>query len=210
MRSRAGFSPLLSSPCAHVRACQNVDQLKLKIVVHSGEAVFHTVGAFDDVSGVDVILAHRLLKNSIPSNEYVLMTESAYRDIELERSLEVDQGEEHYEGFGAVRTFTYQTEGASEPKPEAVERLYENRSRAFATALRILSKGYFGQLQVLLGPQNEGQYSNLGDVRTTPTARAVMAARVVLLAPILVPIGAAIQAYRSSTRSTRAKRRRTA
>jgi len=189
-------------------ACQNVDQLKLKIVVHSGEAIFHKVGDFDDVSGVDVILAHRLLKNSIPSDEYVLMTESAYRDIEFETSLDVDQGEENYEGFGAVRTFTYHTEGASEPKPEAVERLYENRSHAFATALRILYKGYFGQLQPLFGSRNEGQYSNLGDVRITLMARAVMAARVVLLAPILVPIGTAIQAYRASTRSTRAERRR--
>jgi len=188
-------------------SCQNVDQLKLKIVVHSGEAVFHKVGEFADVSGVDVILAHRLLKNSIPSDEYILMTEAAYRDIEVETSLDVSRGEEHYEGFGSIRTYTHLKEGASEPRPEAVERLYEDRTLAFATGLRMLAKGYFGQLEVLLGPQNSSTYSNLGDVRVAPLSRAWMLARIVLLAPVLVPFGAAVQAYRAFTRSTLAARR---
>lgn len=188
-------------------SCQNVDQLKLKVVVHSGEAVFHKVGEFADVSGVDVILAHRLLKNSIPSDEYILMTEAAYRDIEVETSVDPSQGEEHYEGFGPIRTYTYPREGASGPKPEAVERLYEDRSQAFATGLRMLAKGYLGQLEILLGPQNTRTYSHLGDVRVAPIPRAMMVARVVLLAPLLVPVGAAIQAYRAFTRSTLATRR---
>ncbi len=189
-------------------SCQNVDQLKLKVVVHSGEAIFHKVGEFADVSGVDVILAHRLLKNSVPSDEYILMTESAYRDIEVETSAEVSQSEEHYEGFGAIRTYTYLKEGASEPKPKAVARLYEDRSQAFATGLRMLVKGYFGQIQILLGSQSPGIYTNLGDVRVAPIARATMLARVVLLVPVVVPFGAAVQAYRALTRSTLATRRR--
>lgn len=188
-------------------SCQNVDQLKLKVVVHSGEAVFHKVGEFADVSGVDVILAHRLLKNSIPSNEYILMTEAAYQDIEVETSVDVSTGEEHYEGFGPIRTYTYLKEGASEPKSEAVERIYEDRRRAFATGLRMLAKGYLGQLQILLGRQNGSTYNNLGDVRIAPIRRVMMFARVVLLAPVLVPLGAAIQAYRAFTRSTLATRR---
>jgi len=189
-------------------SCQNVDQLKLKVVVHSGEAIFHKVGEFADLSGVDVILAHRLLKNSVLSDEYILMTESAYRDIEVETSADVIQSQEHYEGFGAVHTYTYLKEGASKPKPEAVARLYEDRSQAFATGLRMLAKGYLGQLQILLGSQDAGTYTNLGDVRIAPIARAMMFARVVLLAPVLVPFGAAVQAYRALTRSTLATRRR--
>jgi class 3 adenylate cyclase len=191
-------------------SCQNVDQLKLKIVVHSGEAVFHNVGPFSDLSGVDVILAHRLLKNSIPSDEYVLMTEAAYRDIEFETPVEVNEGEEHYEGFGAIRTYMYLTEGAAAPKAEAVERLYENRARAFATGLRMLAKGYFGQIQILLNPRTTGTYRNLGELSVGRLARAAMALRVILLAPLLIPFGAGVQGYRALTRSARSERRRRA
>lgn len=191
-------------------SCQNVDQLKLKIVVHSGKAVFHKVGRFSDLSGVDVILAHRLLKNSIPSDEYVLMTEAAYRDIEFPTEVEVSQGEEHYEGFGSIRTYTYLTEGASTPKAAAVERLYADRGRAFATGLRMLAKGYFGQLQILLRLRPAGTYNNLGELRVRPLARAAMALRVVVLAPLLIPLGAGVQGYRALTRSTLSSRRRRA
>jgi len=188
-------------------SCQNIDRLKLKVVVHSGEAVFHKVGNFEEVSGVDVILAHRLLKNSIRADEYILMSEAAYRDIEIETSMDLSQGEERYEGFAPIRTYAFLKERLSEPNPEAVEHFYADRSRAFATGLRMLAKGYFGQLQILLGPQDKITYNNLGDLRITSISRAMLFARVVLLAPILVPLGAAIQAYRAFTRSTLATRR---
>src|SRR5205807_10076273 len=65
-------------PCG---ACRNADKLSLKIVVHSGSALFHRVGKFDELAGPDVILAHRLLKNSLPQSEYVLLTEAARREL---------------------------------------------------------------------------------------------------------------------------------
>jgi len=191
-------------------SCTSVDQLKLKIVVHSGEAVFHKVGRFSDLSGVDVILAHRLLKNSVPSDEYVLMTESAHRDIEFETGVEVRKGEEYYEGFGAIPTYTYLIGNGSAPKSEAVERLYRDRGRAFALGLRMLAKGYFGQLQILLDPRARGTYGNLGELSVRPLARAAMALRVILLSPLLIPVGAGVQAYRALFRSTLSDRRRRA
>src|SRR5262249_9532557 len=63
--------------------CKNVD-VKLKIVVHAGEAVFHQIDRFSQVSGVDVILAHRLLKNSVRGSEYLLLTESARQALGAE------------------------------------------------------------------------------------------------------------------------------
>jgi len=194
-------------PCP---SCQNIDQLKLKIVVHSGEAVFHKVAQFSDLSGVDVILAHRLLKNSVPSNEYVLMTERAYREIEFPTDVEVKRGEEYYEGFGSIRTYTYLTDGASAPEEKAVERLYARRDRAFATGLRMLVKGYFGQIQVLLRPPPAGRDGDLDALPLRPLARAAIAARAILLAPLLIPLGVGVQAHRALTRSTLAARRRRA
>jgi hypothetical protein len=93
-----------ATPCK-CAICRNADQLKLKVIVHSGRAVFHTIGRFHQVSGADVILAHRLLKNSVPSNEYLLMTESAYRDLGSEMDGKFLKGEENYEEFGPVGTY---------------------------------------------------------------------------------------------------------
>jgi hypothetical protein len=93
-----------ATPC-RCAICRNASELKLKVIVHSGRAVFHTIGRRPQVSGADVILAHRLLKNSLPSNEYLLMTESAYRDLGREMNGEFLRREETYEGFGAVGTY---------------------------------------------------------------------------------------------------------
>jgi hypothetical protein len=103
-------------PCS---VCRNLDGLKLKIVVHSGEAFFHTIGRFADMSGVDVILAHRLLKNSVASDEYILMTEPAYRDLRFPSELEVKKVSEEYEGFGAIVAFVHLKSGVWEESREA-------------------------------------------------------------------------------------------
>lgn len=60
-------------------ACKNVGKLKLKAILHAGHAAFTTVHGKRKISGEDVIISHRLLKNSVPSNEYILMTEAFYQ-----------------------------------------------------------------------------------------------------------------------------------
>jgi hypothetical protein len=59
-------------PC---NACQEISNLSLKFVVHHGPLSEMKVGRFEKLSGLDMIVAHRLLKNSIDNNEYLLMTE---------------------------------------------------------------------------------------------------------------------------------------
>ncbi len=56
-------------------ACQRIFDLRLKAILHLGEAVFRKIRQFDEMAGEDVILIHQLLKNSIPSHEYIMMTE---------------------------------------------------------------------------------------------------------------------------------------
>jgi class 3 adenylate cyclase len=60
-------------------ACQRIFDLRLKAVLHYGEAVFTKIHQFEELAGEDVILTHKLLKNSTPSNEYILMTESFHQ-----------------------------------------------------------------------------------------------------------------------------------
>lgn len=93
-----------ATPCK-CAICRNSRELALKIIVHTGSAVFHQIGGFNKVSGPDVILAHRLLKNSVPDNEYLLMSESAHRDIGHQMEGPFLEGQETYEGFGQIRTF---------------------------------------------------------------------------------------------------------
>jgi hypothetical protein len=138
------------------------------------------------------------------------MTESAYRDIELATAAEVRQGEEWYEGFGSIRTYTVLTGNATARRAEGVEQLYADRGRAFATGLRMLAKGYFGQLGILLRGKPGGTYRNLGELPARPLVHAIMALRVILLAPVVIPLGAGVQAYRALTRSTLSDRRRRA
>ena len=91
-------------PCG---ACTNINILKLKIIVHSGEALFYEIQEFHELSGKDVILIHRLTKNSVAKNEYILMTEPAYADIEFPSKIEVQSGSESYDHFGDIKTRVY-------------------------------------------------------------------------------------------------------
>ena len=87
-------------------ACANLGELKLKVVAHSGEALLNQVGDFSVLSGVDVITVHRLLKNSVDGNRYMLMTESAYRDLQPPDGFEVEEGVEEYD-IGTLNTFVH-------------------------------------------------------------------------------------------------------
>ncbi len=60
-------------------ACCNIGALKLKVILHAGEAVLKQVRQHEELAGRDVILAHRLLKNKLPAREYILMTEDFFR-----------------------------------------------------------------------------------------------------------------------------------
>jgi hypothetical protein len=57
-------------------ACQTASNLTLKFIVHYGIIKEIKVANFTKASGVDMIIAHRLLKNGIASDEYILATRS--------------------------------------------------------------------------------------------------------------------------------------
>lgn len=56
-------------------ACQNVGKLTLKIIAHHGEIALTKIKGRFKLIGKDVIVAHRLLKNEVPSAEYLLLSE---------------------------------------------------------------------------------------------------------------------------------------
>jgi class 3 adenylate cyclase len=90
------------NPCA-----RTAQDLRLKVVIHAGEVAIEHIHGFDKLFGMDVILAHRLLKNSVPSQEYVLMTESAYNWLDDFYQLEPERQTVYCEGIGAVETVVF-------------------------------------------------------------------------------------------------------
>ncbi len=74
----AQWGVFIESTQCQCAICRNSDKLGLKIIVHAGEATFHEIAGRSQVSSPDVILAHRLLKNSVDANAYLLLTEAAY------------------------------------------------------------------------------------------------------------------------------------
>ena len=65
-------------PC---EACLAIGNLTLKFVVHHGPLAEIKVGRFVKQSGPELIVAHRLLKNSIGNNEYLLMSEKLLQQV---------------------------------------------------------------------------------------------------------------------------------
>ena len=62
-----------------------MDDLDLKLVVHIGEMVKQTIGGREELAGRDVILVHRLLKNSVGqrfgAQAYALYTDATIAAI---------------------------------------------------------------------------------------------------------------------------------
>jgi hypothetical protein len=120
-----------ATPC-HCAICKNIHDLKLKVIVHVGRAIFHQIAGRPQISGPDVILAHRLLKNSQPNREYLLMTEPAWQELGREMP-GFERSEESYEGFGSVPIHVQRLDAAVEREREA---FYELPRAEFASRIR--------------------------------------------------------------------------
>ncbi len=78
---------VLNTTC-QCNACVNISALGLKIVMHCGEYAIANVGGTETLSGSDVIVAHRLLKNTIREttgiDDYMLITQRCVDDLDVE------------------------------------------------------------------------------------------------------------------------------
>lgn len=86
-------------PCG---ACQNIRNLRLKAIAHSGEAAFRKIRQFDEMAGEDVIVVHRLLKNNVQASEYVLMTEAFFSRLGDQSDKPWQPMTESYDHLGTI------------------------------------------------------------------------------------------------------------
>lgn len=86
-------------------ACKTATNLNLKFVVHHGMVQEIKVMQFTKCSGLDMVVAHRLLKNRIGSDEYILATPSCFDPASLGQSpgaLAWERSSEEYPAIGKV------------------------------------------------------------------------------------------------------------
>jgi 2-polyprenyl-3-methyl-5-hydroxy-6-metoxy-1,4-benzoquinol methylase len=122
-------------------ACSEVGDLKLKIIAHSGEALLTRVGEFPTLSGIDVITVHRLAKNSVKEDEYVLLTEAAYRDLGLPPDAEVREASEEYD-TGIFKTYVYLPDVDVDLDEEAIRANFSNQNAAVRILRDEISREY--------------------------------------------------------------------
>ena len=89
-------------PCG---ACTRINHLALKFIVHAGQFGLQKIGKRQELFGPDVVLAHRLLKNSVTIDEYVLLTRSYAADVQAQELPAAKSGDQ-YEDIGPVQ-YTY-------------------------------------------------------------------------------------------------------
>lgn len=83
-------------------ACRRIGGLQLKAIAHAGQAAFRRIRQFEELAGEDVILVHRLLKNTVAESEYVMMTEPFFSLLADAAGVVADTRSEPCDGFGAV------------------------------------------------------------------------------------------------------------
>jgi hypothetical protein len=96
------IASLNTCPC---EGCRQAEQLRVKFVAHLGEVAIQRVKRISKLAGLPVILVHRMLKNTVPLPEYMLLSEPLY-------ALSDDQMRAHgralpqeFEGLGSLLTY---------------------------------------------------------------------------------------------------------
>lgn len=83
-------------------------KLGLKVVLHSGLTTDEKIETRTKLIGEDVIIAHRLLKNSVSENEYILLSESllsTYEEEDISKTfngIRLRKGRDYYEHIGMI------------------------------------------------------------------------------------------------------------
>jgi len=93
-------------------ACRTASGLSLKFIAHAGDIQFIEVKEFKKLHGADNILVHKLLKNSIPEHEYLLLSDSFdinANDAKLVKDFswaQFEGGKTNYKNVGEI-TYKY-------------------------------------------------------------------------------------------------------
>ena len=83
-------------------ACTGAHNLGLKFIIHSGEVALQKILDREKIMGREVILAHRLMKNSVDSDNYILFSESISESDDNNNLTSFNSGKSEYPEIGTV------------------------------------------------------------------------------------------------------------
>ena len=109
-----GFRDRITSSRRHTtcqcRACQGMNTLDLKFIVHHGDYIVQNVMGISELVGSDVNLAHRLMKNHVSASTgwhaYALLTQKSLDHLGV-RPTQMHAQTESYEHLGETKTYSY-------------------------------------------------------------------------------------------------------
>ncbi|MBI3241659.1 MAG: DUF2652 domain-containing protein [Chloroflexi bacterium] len=145
-------------------ACNNIGQLKLKAFLHVGQTAIKKIRQFEELGGEDAIVIHRLLKNSIPGKEYIVMTDAFY---ELSGGLtgQTPEGRtEECEGIGPVPIRVYYPIGEEPPLPTPPSP-FSPKSDEYVALIDRFDNHMRRRIQ---GREPQPNFGHLPNVRLTP------------------------------------------
>ena len=174
------ISELSRSTACSCHACTHIEKLRLKLVVHSGEALFHRVFNFMELAGVDVIIIHRLLKNSVVADQYLLLTEAARHDLEFSEPIKLNGGSETYDDIGLINTLIFLPDAKPAANETPAGSSFANR---FSRSWKLFCKLWFAPFA---SRPNLFRHVETG---ATGFGRIGFATLTVLLTPLFLPVG---------------------
>ena len=96
------IAALNTCPC---EGCRQAEQLRVKFVAHIGEVATQRVKRVSKLAGLPVILVHRMLKNTVPLPEYMLLSEPLFVLTDEQTRAHGRALPQEFEGLGSLLTY---------------------------------------------------------------------------------------------------------
>jgi hypothetical protein len=114
---RSRLRDITQATTCECNACRLIPSLGLKFVSHSGRFVRNTVAGSEELTGTDVVVAHRLLKNTVRErlelDGYSLLTEACVAELGLDpHILGMREHREAYDDVGEILAYVQDLDAA--------------------------------------------------------------------------------------------------
>jgi len=87
--------------------CSHMEALRVKAIAHYGPFLIKEVAGFREIAGQEVIRAHRLLKNTVESDEYLMLTDAVAGLSGAGQSLSMSRHEEEDPSLGTTGVWVH-------------------------------------------------------------------------------------------------------
>ena len=87
--------------------CSQMKELRVKAIAHHGAFLLKKVAGFREIAGQEVIRAHRLLKNEVDSNEYLMLTDAVANLAEAPSVMSMESHVETDKDLGTTKVWVH-------------------------------------------------------------------------------------------------------